>query len=418
MATEQRTLNPWRVLALAALVLTAVLEARAAPVYKVLHHFNGTDGVGPYGGVVLDAIGNLYGASGNGGDGSCRYGCGLVFEMMPRSGNNWTFGALYDFTGGADGAYPNGGLILDASGDVYATTTSGGAHKAGTAFELSPGSDGWTLTTLYAFCPKVGCGDGGGTETGLTRDRTGNLYGVKPYGASGNHGAVFELTPGSGGWREKLLHRFGLKKGDGEDPYAGLILNPSGSLYGTTNGGGNPCGGPSCGTVYELTPLPGGGWKEAVLHRFNGRDGQWPGSGALFMDGSGGLYGTTTNGGSYGGVVFKLTPKGNGRWKDTTLYEFQGGASGWLPGAGVVMDKAGNLYGTTDGGGSSGCGVLYRLAPSARGKWTYRVLHTFGQGSDGCEPEGNLTIDSKGNLYGGAVLGGEYGYGVVFELTP
>ena len=156
-----------------------------------------------------------------------------------------------------------------------------------------------------------------------------------------------------------------------------------------------------------------------MLHRFanSRKDGQWPGNGALFMDGSGALYGTTINGGCCGGVVYKLTPKANGRWKETILYDFQGGASGYLPYAGVVMDKSGNLYGTTDGGGASGCGVIYKLAPQPKGKWKYTVLYTF-YGWDGCAPAGNLVLDKKGNLYGGTILGGATGNGVIFELTP
>ena len=156
------------------------------------------------------------------------------------------------------------------------------------------------------------------------------------------------------------------------------------------------------------------------------------------MDSSGNLYGTTEAGGANGGcasdadlsvpgvpltigncgTIFKLTKKTDGRWKESILYNFATGSDGFLPGAGVVMDKSGNLYGTTDGGGSAGCGVIYKLAPGTKGKWKYSVLHTFGYGMDGCIPAGNLAIDNKGNLYGGAILGGLYGYGIVFELSP
>lgn len=133
------------------------------------------------------------------------------------------------------------------------------------------------------------------------------------------------------------------------------------------------------------------------------------------MDKAGSLYGTTSGGGCCGGVVYKMTPEGDGRWQETILYEFQGGASGYEPNAGVVMDEAGSLYGTTDYGGS-GCGVIYRLAPKTNGRWEYTVLHTF-EGIDGCVPEGNLVLDQRENLYGGTVLGGTTGNGVVFELT-
>lgn len=136
------------------------------------------------------------------------------------------------------------------------------------------------------------------------------------------------------------------------------------------------------------------------------------------MDGTGNLYGTTQGGGCCGGVIYKLTLQPDGHWKEKILYEFKGGAKGYLPNAGVVMDKAGNLYGITDAGGYGDCGVIYKLAPQPTGKWAYTVLHTFGQGDDGCMPEGNLAIDQYGNLYGGTVLGGAYGAGVVFQLTP
>jgi uncharacterized repeat protein (TIGR03803 family) len=136
------------------------------------------------------------------------------------------------------------------------------------------------------------------------------------------------------------------------------------------------------------------------------------------MDGSGNLYGTTETGACCGGVVYELTPRGDGRWKEIIAYTFQGGALGNQPYWGVVMDKSGNLYGTTDGGGGPGCGVIYKLAPAAKGKWKYSVLHTFGNAYDGCLPAGNLAIDGKGNLYGGTIFGGTGGYGVIFELTP
>ena len=173
--------------------------------------------------------------------------------------------------------------------------------------------------------------------------------------------------------------------------------------------------------MYEVTPTSAGGGNETVLHRFddNGTDGVTPGSGALFTDALKNLYGTTELGGTRrGGTIFRLTHRSNGRWGETVLYNFSEGSSGWFPAAGVVMDKAGDLYGTTvDGGTSCDCGVVYRLAPGRKGKWTYTVLHAF-SGIDGAIPVSNLVLDDKGNLYGGTALGGTYGFGVVFELTP
>jgi uncharacterized repeat protein (TIGR03803 family) len=397
--------------------LSLCLAAYAAPKYQVLHDFTGgTDGAGNTG-VIVDSAGNLFAASGQGGTGNCGYGqsCGLILELTPEGNGKWSETVLYNFQDGRDGANPNSPLILGASGDLYGTTNSGGTRGGGTVFELTPGASGWALTVLYSFCNQEGCV--GLPQAGVVMDQAGNLYGTTPRLPHG--GAAFELAPNSGSWEETKLHTFGVKKGDGALPYASLILDAAGNLYGTTFGGGNQCGSSTCGTVYELSPLAGGKWKETVLHRFNGSDGQFPGGGALFMDGAGALYGTTENGGTYGGVVFKLTPKADGQWKESTVYDFPGGAKGWLPGSGVIMDNAGNLYGTTDGGGGpNGCGVIYKLAPAGEGKWKFSVLHTFGKGHDGCVPEGNLAIDQQGNLYGGTVLGGNHGYGMVFELTP
>ena len=420
MQTKQWKANVARGLAITAAALALCALAQGAPRYAVLHSFTGgTDGDGNAG-VTLDQRGNLYGSSLGGGTGGCRGGCGVVFELSPHRHGSWKETVLYDFQGGDDGEGPNAGLVFDGSGDLYGTTQYGGAYRYGTAFELAPGAHGWDETVLHSFCAQPG--DGCDPTAGLVIDRAGNLYGTTPVGGSYmGHGTVFELTPGSGGWREKLLHRFGLRKGDGADPYAGLILDGSGNLYGTTSYGGKSCGDQGCGITYELSPVPGGKWKETILHHFDdiGNDGFWPGSGQLYMDHASNLYGTTVGGGSAGGwgTVFKLMPSSGGRWKESVLYSFSNGASGGYPSGGVVMDNGGNLYGLTADGGI-GCGVLYKLAPSGKGKWTYSVLHAFGQGADGCIPVGNLALDKKGNLYGGAVLGGKYGYGVVFELTP
>ena len=405
-------LNPGRALALAIAVLAYCPSARAAPQYRVLHNFTGgADGNGNSG-VSLDQRGNLYGLSLEGGTGSCGDGCGLVFQLVPHANGKWTQTVLYDFQPGADGEYPSGTLAFDGLGNLYGTTQAGGVHDGGTVFELTSGTGGWTEAALYSFCDVQGCVHT--PQSGVIMDSAGNLYGT-------GWEAAFEVSPASGRWKETTLHRFGVREGDGALPYAGLVLDASGNLYGTTQYGGNQCGSSTCGTVYELTPESGAKWKETVLHRFRNSkgDGAWPGAGALLMGGQGNLYGTTTNGGCCGGVVYELTPQPDGRWKETILYDFLGGAEGWAPDAGVVMDKASNLYGTTDGGGNaSGCGVLYKLAPTSKGKWKYTVLHTFGSGYDGCLPSGNLAIDSNGNLYGGTIFGGKYGNGVVFELTP
>jgi uncharacterized repeat protein (TIGR03803 family) len=273
---------------------------------------------------------------------------------------------------------------------------------------------------LYSFGTRKN--DGGEPYAGLVMDEAGNLYGAGARGGLHLGGTIFELTWGSGGWSERMLHQFPSRAGDGGAVFAGLIMGPGGNLYGTTEAGGAH----KAGTVYQIRHTARG-WEENVLHSFPAfsNDGEVPGVGALVSDGSGNLYGTTSQGGSHicvdvgCGTLFELTPETNGQWKETILYDFVGNAKGNGPGAGVVMDKKGNLYGTTIYGGSSecGCGVVYELSPSANGKWKYTVLHAF-IGSDGAQPDANLILDSKGNLYGTTATGGAGGAGVAFELTP
>jgi uncharacterized repeat protein (TIGR03803 family) len=376
----------------------------------VLHAFGaGTDGGGLWTSVTFDKKGNLYGATSGGG----LYEYGVVFKLTPHPDGIWSEAILHSFRNDdPNGSEPNGGLIQDALGNWYGTTTFGGAYGSGVVFELTHGSGHWVERVLYNFGDTKN--DGGDPTAGLVMDNNGNLYGTVPRGGRTLGGTVFELTARSGGWHETLIDTFS-QKNDGGGPFAGLILDKAGNLYGTTEGGGAY----DAGTVYEVEHTETG-WKEHVLHSFrlNYTDGSTPGIGALIMDSSGSLYGTTAGGGCCGGVVFKLTPQTDGRWKETILYDFKGGASGFEAGAGVVMDKAGNLYGTTIAGGSGcGCGVVYKLAPIPKGKWTYTVLHTF-TGNDGAQPDANLILDSQGNLYGTTATGGANGGGVVFELTP
>ena len=226
---------------------------------------------------------------------------------------------------------------------------------------------------------------------------------------------MFELTPkAGGGWTEKVLHSFNAK--DGFVSYAALIFDAFGNLYGTTAGGGAY----GDGTVFELTPKGGGGWTETVLHSFNDKDGSAPYAGLIF-DGAGNLYGTTLMGGHYvDGTVFKLTPKGGGGWTETVLHSFNdNGKDGFAPLAGLIFDEAGNLYGTTYGGGTYGYGTVFELTPKAGGAWTETVLHSCNDnGKDGYESYASLILDAPGNLYGTTSVGGAYGYGTVFELAP
>jgi uncharacterized repeat protein (TIGR03803 family) len=388
--------------------------AHAAPKYKVLHRFAGTDGVGPYSGVIIGQDGNLYGTTVGGGTGHCgRYACGTVFRLTPQANGEWSESVLHSFeSDGSGGADPLGGLIFDGAGNLYGTTSSGGTHFSGVVFELTPKAGKWEETVLHNFCSRENCSDGGSSTAGVIMDQAGNLYGTAHL--------VFELSHGSGGWKETVLHHFTARR-DGGGGGSGLILDASGDLYGTTTAGGAH----GAGTVYEMRNVSGN-WQEQRLHNFPAftADGQIPAAGPLTFDTSGNLYGTTIQGGANicsdvgCGTVFQLTPGADGKWKETILYNFKPGADGSFPTAGVVMDKAGNLFGTTDSGGAScSCGVLYKLSPGAKGKWTYTVLHRFNN-IDGAVPAGNLTLDDKGNLYGGTVLGGTTADGVIFELTP
>jgi uncharacterized repeat protein (TIGR03803 family) len=386
-------------LATAALMLCA--PAHGAPQFKVLHAFNGSDGSGPYGGATPGPGGGVYGTTAGGGP------CGTVFGLSPQKGGQWTETVLYQFAANNDGCDPWSSVMFDREGNLYATTVGGGTHFSGTVFELTPNTGVWAETVIYDFCSLQNCDDGGSPTGGLIMDQAGNLYGTAHL--------VFELSHGSGDWKEKVLHRF-----TGEPGGSALIFDSSANLYGATSAGGVH----HAGTVFEVQRASGR-WKEQALHSFPAfrTDGQVPGGGALVFDGSGNLYGTTLEGGANicndvgCGTIFRLTRGNNGHWKETILHNFKPGAGGSFPG-GLVMDKAGNLYGVAgDGGGSCDCGVVYKLSPGSKDKWTYTVLHRF-SGADGAIPAGNLTIDDKGNLYGGTVLGGTGNNGVIFELTP
>ena len=376
-----------------AVALISPTGAGAAPKYKVLHAFTSGGGIG--GSLTLGAKGNLYGTTG-----------GTVFELTPEAGGKWHLTTLHKFSiygNGGEGLMDTNGLLLDSAGNLYGTTQAGGgSYTYGTVFELTRGPGRWKENVIHRF----GLHDPArGPWAGVAMDKAGNLYGTA--------GAAYELTPSSQGWREIVLHDFNCENGDGCDPYAGLIMDALGNLYGTTQHGGSSqnCDG-GCGTVYQLAPGSDGNWSETILHSFSAyNDGAFPGLGALYLDGSGNLYGTTTS-----GTIFELKPGSDG-WRFVVLYTITGGSNGTEPDAGLVMDQAGNLYGTTIDGGEIDCGVVFKLAPGSKGKWIYTVLHSF-TGNDGCSPAANLILDSKGNLYGTTALGGTGGYGVAFELTP
>jgi uncharacterized repeat protein (TIGR03803 family) len=358
------------VLAVFAVVVMPLDSVRAASKEKVLYDFSGgSDGLNPLAGVVFDTVGNLYGTTPNGG----INGRGNVFELAPGANGKWTEKVLYSFNSdGIDGNYPSGGLVFDTAGNLYGTTAAGGTASAcgsngcGTVFELTPAANGkWTEKVLHSFdCNTEGCGP----VAGLIFDKAGNLYGTTFYNGAHFAGTVFELTPGSNGqWTEKVLSNFDQA---GDQPAAGLIFDKAGNLYGTTSGGGAHF----AGTVFELAPGSNGQWTEKVLYNFanSSSDGASPYAGLIF-DAAGNLYGTTEGGGigsgcpPFGlcGTIFELTPGSNGQWTEQVLHTFDSsGKDGWSPQAGLIFDKAGNLYGTTrQGGVTVKGGTVFRLTP-------------------------------------------------------
>jgi uncharacterized repeat protein (TIGR03803 family) len=321
---------------------------------------------------------------------------------------------LHDFNNdGTDGTYPVAGLIFDGAGNLYGTTAFGGTYDLGTVFELTPAvGGGWAEKVLHSF---GGSGsDGIEPQSSLLIDGAGNLYGTCG-GGTYHKGMVFELTPSAGGnWTENVLHEF--TGTDGAGPLASLIFDAAGNLYSTTAAGGTY----NKGTVFELTPAAGGIWTEQVLYSFgNGTDGVNPYAGLIF-DAVGNLYGTTYLGGTYNqGTVFELTPAAGGGWAEQVLHNFNFDSSdGRGPDSGLVL-YAGNLYGTTGSGGvyNNPGGTAFELMPAAGGGWIEQVLHSFGSGTDGSTPVGGLIFDSVGNLYGMTTYGGTYNLGTVFEFT-
>jgi uncharacterized repeat protein (TIGR03803 family) len=396
-------------------VLTMAPSAFASSSEKVLYSFcpvsGCADGNDPQSNIVSDPAGNLYGTTYVGG----TYHRGVVFELI-RNNGKWTEKVLHTFTPSLKlGRLPNA-LIRDTAGNLYGTTYQGGIDSCpgypgcGTVFELTPGANGeWTLTVLHRFNGKNGFEPSFG---GLILDHAGNLYGTTEAGGPYSHGTVYELTPNNGRWTEKILYSFCSPSGCAAGfPAGGVIFDGAGNLYGTTEYGGAH----NEGTVFQLTPS-NGKWTPKLLHSFNrnGTDGAYP-VGALTFDKSGSLFGATLYGGTNDyGTAFELTPN-NGKWTEKVVHSFNviNGAS---PVAGLTLSPTGKLYGTTTQGGTHSGGTVFQLILS-NGTWAEKVLHNFGMGVDGYGPN-SLTPDQAGNLYGTSGGGGAYGRGTVFEITP
>jgi hypothetical protein len=435
-------------LAIASMLLTF---PTSAPAEKALYRFrNKGDGALPYAGLIADGYGNLYGTTaGLSLDGYCNAGCGTVFQMKAPAtkGGAWGYAVLYAFTGSkGDGEFPGSGLTFDSAGNLYGTTGNGGYfggechnYGCGTVFELSPNRDGsWSESVLYRF--KAGT-DGRNPQGTLVLGSGGVLYGATVSGGDSNSctdcGTVFRLSPPSrqsGSWTEQVLYRFNNFSG-GFWPEAGVVADKAGALYGTTNEGGqasNYCS-DGCGVVFKLTPPSkrGGAWTKSVIYSFTGEnDGGQPYAGVTFdLDGT--MYGATSMGNKNAGAVYQLTPpaKRNGAWTETTLYTCSTDNGPYYILSGVVLDKEGNLYGTSQAGSVRYLGDVYRLKrPASKGgQWTETELYAFKGGKDGRWPVAGLVFGKDGALYGTTLQGGggkcsngahDFGCGTVFRVVP
>jgi uncharacterized repeat protein (TIGR03803 family) len=432
MPCPKNTARRFCVLLIVCASVFAITPRAGAQQESVLYNFNPAtrDGVGPQGNLIFDAAGNLYGTTYIGGIHSCggvAFYCGTAFELSRAKNGGWTEKVIHNFGNGSDGYGPSAGMVFDGAGNLYGTTYQGGAYGYGTVFKLAPTADGgWSERVLHHFT--YDGKDGINPVASLTLDSSGNLYGTSLGGGTSDGGTVFELIrTADGTFTEKILHSFAFNGADGVNPYGALVADSSGNLFSTTSGGGLY----GWGTVFELSPTSGGSWSEEILHNFNynGEDGVQPSSGVAF-DAAGNLFGSAAGGVYNWGTVYELSPGQNGNWTEKVLYDFNLKAGdGTNPAGAVTIDASGNLYGTTLSGGLYTYGTIYELSPAAGG-YSEKILHSFSgtlksgalDGSDGREPESAVILNADGNLYGttyqGGAFGGAFGYGTVFEITP
>ena len=419
------------------LAISALLLATSPAQGKEVVIYNQTSGTwGPAFELVADSSGTLYGLANGGG-----IGYGSFYSLVPpaKGQTTWTESVLYSFGGGTDGSYPLATLTPDGQGGFFGSTTQGGTGPCpifygesgcGTVFQLTPpgqGQTAWTKTTLYSF---QGGADGNQPVARLLLDpATGVLYGVTFLGGVTGAGTVFALAPpapGQTNWTESVLHTF-TGGSDGGYPFAALIEDANGVLYGTATGGGDL----GYGAAFTVTPPAPGqiNWTENVIHSFGGWSFSDAGSpdAALVADSAGNLYGTAADGGTgimNNGAVYELSPPSGGGtdWTETILYSFTGGKDGALPANDLIIDSKGAIYSTTDTAGSGKHGTVFKLEPPGDGQtaWSLKVLYSFKGSPDGAQVDGGVTAGKVGKnvvLFGTTLLGGTGGYGTVYELT-
>jgi uncharacterized repeat protein (TIGR03803 family) len=369
----------------------------------VLYNFLGAPGAASPVGPLLERGGDFIGASDYGGAANQ----GTVFSLRRKNGV-FQNTILFSFDGTADGIAPTGGVVTDAGGALYGTTSRGGVFTDyGTVYKLTPTGSGYQETLINQF---LNDGDGA-SPVDVILDSTGTLYGATETGGSANDGVVFKLAPSGSSYVETVLHAFQGGQ-DGAQPAAGVLLDGTGAIYGTTNLGGKY----GAGTVYKLTPA-GSGYQEQVIYTFQGiYDGANPAS-RLIAGKNGTLYGTTERGGGpgYFGTVFALKPTGKG-YRESIIYAFQGGSDGAFPASGLALASDGALYGTTIEGGLYNDGTIYALYPAGGGTFAESVLWMFEGGpNDGLLAYGPPLLYHK-TLYGTTGSGG-LGGGIFFEVT-
>jgi uncharacterized repeat protein (TIGR03803 family) len=402
--------------AMAAMV--ALTGGATAGDHRILYSFCQTggcpDGQTPFGGMATDGMGKFLGTTIYGGNSSDR---GTIYELA-KTKSGWSFRSLYSFcseTGCHDGGGSPGALIVDTSGNLYGTAESGGIDGGGVVFELTARGK---YRVLYNFCSAQNCTDGSeptagltyqGAQTGALYDGVSTLYGTTSGGGANDGGAVFALTPAGS---ETVVYSFNPATQDGTGPEAGLAIDRAGKLYGTTTQRGQF----GSGTIFRVSV----GGAETILHAFCARanctDGGAPGYGELVMDSGGNLFGTSPNGGKYGdGLVYEIRSK---TYK--ILYNFcklNTCPTGTLPQGALTMDASGNLFGVTPlGGRKFNGGVVFELNSSLK------VLYSFCNGTncpDGGAPYSKVVLDKSGDIFGTTTQGGgAINGGTIFELTP